>query len=80
LKNLARIGTNLMRGGFKSRTGGANLMQTNQATWRMLARKMRDLMPVNAEVTDELQVLVLRLAVKEAERLHSAGKRRASSR
>jgi len=34
---------------------------------------------VNAEVTDELQVLVLRLAVKEAERLHSTGKKRASS-
>ena len=55
-------------------------MQTNQATWRMLGEKLRDLMPVNAEVTDELQVLVLRLAVKEAERLHSIGKRRASSR
>jgi hypothetical protein len=55
-------------------------MQTNQATWRMLGRKLRDLMPVNAEVTDELQVLVLRLAVKEAERLHTAGKRRVSSR
>ena len=55
-------------------------MQTNQATWRMLGGKLRVLMPVNAEVTDELQVLVLRLAVKEAERLHSARKRRASSR
>jgi len=55
-------------------------MQTNQATWRMLGGKLRDLMAVNAEVTDELQVLVLRLAVKEAERLHSAGKRRASSK
>ena len=54
-------------------------MQTNQATWRTLGRKLGDLMPVNAEVTDELQVLVLRLAVKEAERLHSTGKRRASS-
>jgi hypothetical protein len=69
-----------MRGGFKSRTGGAYLMQTNQATWRMLGGKLRDLLPVNAEVTDELQVLVLRLAVKEAERLHSTGKRRVSSR
>jgi hypothetical protein len=69
-----------MRGGFRNRTGGAYLMQTNQATWRMLGGKLRDLMPVNAEVTDELQVLVLRLAVKEAERLHSAGKRRASSK
>jgi hypothetical protein len=69
-----------MRGGFTGRTGGAYLMQTNQATWRMLGGKLRDLMPVNAEVTDELQVLVLRLAVKEAERLHSAGKMRASSR
>ena len=59
---------------------GRILMQTNQATWRMLGGKLRDLMPVNAEVTDELQVLVLRLAVKEAERLHSTGKRRASSR
>jgi hypothetical protein len=59
---------------------GRILMQTNQATWRMLGGKLRDLMPVNAEVTDELQVLVLRLAVKEAERLHSAGKRRASSK
>ena len=46
----------------------------------MLGRKLRDLMPVSAEATDELQVLVLRLAVKEAERLHSAGKRRASSK
>ncbi len=36
----------------------------------MLGGKLRDLMPVNAEVTDELQVLVLRLAVKEAGRLH----------
>ena len=44
-------------------------MQTNQATWQMLGGKLRDLMPVNAEVTDELQVLVLRLAVKEAKRL-----------
>ena len=59
---------------------GRILMQTNQATWRMLGGKLRDLMPVNAEVTDELQVLVLRLAVKEAERLHSAGKRRVSNR
>ena len=59
---------------------GRILMQANQATWRMLGGKLRDLMPVNAEVTDELQVLVLRLAVKEAERLHSTGKRRASSR
>ena len=42
-------------------------MQTNQATWRMLARKMRDLMPVNAEVTDELQVLLLRLAVRRGQ-------------
>ena len=49
---------------------GRILMQANQATWRMLGGKLRDLMPVNAEVTDELQVLVLRLAVKEAERLH----------
>jgi hypothetical protein len=55
-------------------------MQTNQATWRMLGMKLRDLMPVNAELTDELQVLVLRLAVKEAERLHNIGKRRGSSR
>ena len=55
-------------------------MKTHQTTWRMLGGKLRDLMPVNAEVTDELQVLVLRLAVKEAERLHSAGKRRASSK
>ncbi len=54
-------------------------MQTNQTTWRMLGGKLRDLMPVNAEVTDELQVLVLRLAVKEAERFHRTGKRRASS-
>ena len=53
-------------------------MQTNQATWRMLGGKLRDLMPVNAEVTDELQVLVLRLAVKEAERFHRTGKWRAS--
>jgi hypothetical protein len=45
----------------------------------MLGGKLRDLMPVNAEVTDELQVLVLRLAVKEAGRPHSAGKMRASS-
>jgi len=59
---------------------GRILMQTNQATWRMLGGKLRDLMPVNAEVTDELQVLVLRLAVAEAERLHSTRKRRASSR
>ena len=29
----------------------------------MLGGKLRDLMPVNAELTDELQVLVLRLAV-----------------
>ena len=29
-------------------------MQTNQATWRMLGMKLRDLMPVNAELTDEL--------------------------
>ena len=55
-------------------------MQTNQATWRMLGGKLRDLLPVNAEVTDELQVLVLRLAVKEAECFHSTGKRRVSSR
>jgi len=55
-------------------------MQTNRATWRMLGGKLRDLMPVNAEVTDELQVLVLRLVVKESERLHSTGKKRASSR
>jgi len=67
-----------MRGGFKSRTGGAYLMQTNQATWRMLGGKLRDLMGVNAEATDELQVLVLRLAVKEAERFYRTGKRRAS--
>jgi hypothetical protein len=56
---------------------GRILMQTNHATWRMLGGKLRDLMPVNAEVTNELQVLVLRLAVKEAERLHSTGRRRA---
>ena len=68
-----------MLGGFKSRTGGAYLMQTNQTTWRMLGGKLRDLMPVNAEVTDELQVLVLRLAVKETERVHSIRKRRASN-
>ena len=49
---------------------GRILMQTNRATWQMLGGKLRDLMPVNAEVTDELQVLVLRLAVKEAGRLH----------
>ena len=67
-----------MIGGFKSRTGGAYLMQTNQATWRMLGGKLRDLMPVDAEVTDALQVLVLRLAVKEAERFYRTGKRRAS--
>jgi hypothetical protein len=54
-------------------------MQTNQANWRMLGKKLRDLMPVNAEVSDELQVLVLRLAVKEAERVHSPERRRASS-
>jgi hypothetical protein len=64
---------------LKAEQVGRILMQTNQATWRMLGGKLRDLMPVNAEVTDELQVLVLRLAVKEAERLHSTGKRRASS-
>jgi len=46
----------------------------------MLGGKLRDLMPVNAEVTDELQVLVLRLAVKEAQRLYSTGNRRVSSR
>ena len=57
---------------------GRILMQTNQATWRMLGGKLRDLMPVNADVTDELQVLVLRLAVKEAERFYRTGKRRAS--
>ena len=68
-----------MFGGFTGRTGGAYLMQTNQASWRMLGGKLRDLMPVNADVTDELQVLVLRLAVKEAERFHRTGKRRASS-
>jgi len=67
----------LMLGGFKSRTGGAYLMQTNQATWRMLGGKLRDLMPVNADVTHELQVLVLRLAVKEAERFYRTGKRHA---
>jgi hypothetical protein len=55
---------------------GRILMQTNQATWRMLGGKLRDLMPVNAEVTDELQVLVLRLAVKEAKRRYSIGNRR----
>jgi hypothetical protein len=55
-------------------------MQPNQTTWRMLGGKLRDLLPVSAEATDELQVLVLRLAVKEAERLHSTGKRRASSK
>ena len=69
-----------MRSGFRTEQVGRILMQTNQSTWRMLGGKLRDLMHVNAEVTDELQVLVLRLAVKEAERLHSAGKRRASSR
>ena len=54
-------------------------MQANQATWRMLGGKLRDLMPVNAEVTDELQVLVLRLAVKDAERFQDNGLRRASN-
>ena len=49
-------------------------MQTNQATWRMLGGKLRDLMPVNAEVTDELQVLVLRLAVNEVNAFTARGK------
>jgi hypothetical protein len=65
---------------LKAEQVGRIRMQTNQATWRMLGGKLRDLMPVNAEVTDELQVLVLRLAVKEAERLYSTGNRRVSSR
>ena len=68
-----------MLGGFTGRTGGVYLMQTNQATWRMLGGKLRDLMPVNAEVTYELQVMVLRLAVKKVERLHRTEKGRASS-
>jgi hypothetical protein len=32
-------------------------MQTNQATWRMLGGKLRDLMPVNAEVTCEVRLV-----------------------
>ena len=58
---------------------GVNLMQMNQTTWRMLGTTLRDLMPVNAEATDELQALVLRLAIKDAERIHSNGMRRASN-
>jgi hypothetical protein len=37
----------------------------------MLGGKLRDLMPVNAEVTDELQVLVLRLAVAHPSSRHT---------
>ena len=55
------------------------MQRTNKATWRMLGERVRDLMPVSAEATDEMQVLVLRLAVKEAERVHSAGNKRFSA-
>jgi hypothetical protein len=57
---------------------GVNLMHINQTTWRMLGKTLRDLMPVNAEATNELQALVLRLAVKDADRIHTSGIRRAS--
>ena len=45
----------------------------------MLGKTLRDLMPVTAEATDELQALVLRLAIKDAERIHTSGIRRASN-
>jgi hypothetical protein len=41
-------------------------------------QKLRDLMPVKLEASDEMQVLVLRLAVKGAERFRDSGLRRAS--
>jgi len=55
------------------------MQRTNKATWRMLGERLRDLVPVNAEATDEMQVLVLRLAVKETERVHSSGDKRVSA-
>jgi hypothetical protein len=53
-------------------------MQPQTNPWQTLGKKLRDLMPVKLEASDEMQVLVLRLAVKDAERFRDSGLRRAS--
>jgi hypothetical protein len=53
--------------------------ETQKATWGLLGERFRDLILVSAEATDEMQILVLRLAVKEAERVHSTGNKHASA-
>jgi hypothetical protein len=55
------------------------MQRTQKATWRMLGERLRDLILVSAEAPDEMQILVLRLAVKEAERVHPTGNKRASA-
>jgi hypothetical protein len=56
------------------------MQKTNQAICRMLGERLRDLMPLNAAATVDMQVLVLRLALKEtssAEVFGVAGRNRA---
>jgi hypothetical protein len=78
--NLKCIGTKCSRRCFADEQAGRVIvMQKNRTTWQTLGKKLRELMPVKAEATDEMQVLVLRLAVKDAERFHDSGMRRASS-
>ena len=54
-------------------------MQPQTSSWQTLGKKLRDLIPVKPEVPDEMQVLVLRLAVKDADRFQDSGLRRASN-
>jgi hypothetical protein len=55
------------------------MQRTQKAIWGMLGGRLRDLMLVSAETTDKMQILVLRLPVKEVERVHSTGNKRASA-
>ena len=41
------------------------MQKTNQVIWRMLGERLREVMPVNAAATVDMQILVLRLAVTE---------------
>ena len=54
-------------------------MQPQTHPWQTLGKKLRDLMPVKPEAAYEMQVLVLRLAVKDAELFQDRGLRRTSN-
>ena len=51
------------------------MQKTNQVIWRMLGERLREVMPVNAAATVDMQILVLRLAVRETGSVQGSGRR-----